>query len=136
MSFKIYPTEEFKKNARKIKDIYPDFRNDLFEFARKRKRNPLSLPGLDPLGDGLFKCRIDITGKPAGKSFGARIIYLMITADNEVWVMTCYDKSDKKDLSARELASLRLKAKAAQKSNPGSGREMLLQSIHLKKHKK
>lgn len=136
MSFKIYPTVEFKKNAKKIKDIYPDFRNDLFAFAKKLKKNPLSFPSIDPLGDGLFKCRIDITGKPAGKSFGARIIYLIITADSEVWLMTCYDKSNKKDLSPQELALLRLKAKAAQKARPGSVRETLLQSIYRKRGKK
>lgn len=136
MSFKIYPTEEFKKYAKKIKDVYPDFRNDLYAFAKKLKQNPLSFPSVDPLGDGLFKCRVDITGKPAGKSFGARIVYLIITADNEVWMMTCFDKSDKKDLSPQELASLRLKAKAAQKTRPGLGRETLLQSIYRKRGKK
>ena len=82
MSYKLYPTEEFKKNARKIKGKYPDFKNDLYLFAKKLKKNPLSFPSLDPLGDGLFKCRIDITGKPAGKSFGARVIYLIISSDN------------------------------------------------------
>ena len=136
MSFKLYPTEEFKKNAKKIKGKYPDFKNDLFEFAKDLKKDPLSFPSLDPLGDGLFKCRVEITGKPAGKSFGARIVYLVITADNEVWVMTCFDKSDKKDLSPSELASLRNKAKAAQNASPGASRETLLQSIYRQRKKK
>jgi len=68
MSFKIYPTEEFKKNARKIKDIYPDFRNDLFEFAKKLKRNPLSLPGLDPLGDAFSNVGLILQGSLRAKA--------------------------------------------------------------------
>ena len=136
MSYKLYPTEEFKKNAKKIKGKYPDFKNDLYLFAKKLKKNPLSFPSIDPLGDGLFKCRIDITGKPAGKSFGARIIYLIISADNEVWIMTCFDKSDKKDLTSKELSSLRAKAKAAQNVHPGSERDEVLKSIHRKKRKR
>jgi hypothetical protein len=136
MSYKLYPTEEFKKHAKIIKDIYPDFKNDLFELSKELKKDPLSVPGLDPLGDGLYKCRVDITGKPAGKSYGARVIYLVITADGEVWVMTCFDKSNKKDLSGAELAALRKKAKAAQKAKPGSDRDTLLESIHLKRKAK
>jgi len=133
MSYKIFPTEEFIKAAKKIKATYPDFKTDLADLGKKLKKDPLSIPQLDPLGDGLFKCRIDITGKTAGKSYGARVVYLLISVDNEVWMMTCFDKSTKKDLSAAESRSLRLLAKTAQKYKQGDVRSDLLKSIHRKK---
>ena len=68
MSFKIYPTEEFKKNAKKIKDVYPGFRNDLFEFAKKLKQNPLSFPSIDPLGDGLLNAVLILPVSQLGKA--------------------------------------------------------------------
>lgn len=135
MSYKIFPTEEFVKAAKKINSIYSDFRTDLASLGRKLKKNPLSIPQLDSLGDGLFKCRIEITGKTSGKSYGARIVYLLISADKEIWMMTCFDKSTKKDLSITELEALRTIAKMAQKAKKGDTRNNLLKSIHRKKLK-
>jgi hypothetical protein len=133
MSYKIFPTEDFIKAAKKIKATYPDFKGDLAKLGKKLKKDPLTIHQLDALGDGLYKCRIDITGKTAGKSYGARIIYLLISADKEVWMMTCFDKSSKKDLSPAETKALRSQAKIAQNSKPGVTRSELLKSIHRKK---
>jgi len=63
------------------------------------------------LGGGLYKYRLEITGKPGGKSYGARIIYLVITDDNEIWYLACFDKSDLKDLPPAEKVQLRKLAK-------------------------
>lgn len=133
MSYKIFPTEEFIKEAKKIKSSYPDFKTDLAKLGKKLKKDPLAISQLDPLGDGIYKCRLDITGKPAGKSYGARVIYLLISEDKEVWMMTCFDKSFKKDLNAAELKVLRSKAKIAQNSKYGIERGTILKSIHRKK---
>ena len=39
MSYKLYPTEEFKKHAKKIKDVYPDFKDDLFKLSKQLKKD-------------------------------------------------------------------------------------------------
>jgi len=101
MSYNHYPTTEFLKKASEIKKVYPSFGDDL-----KRMRMDINSvssfkgqPHIDDLGGGLFKYRLQIFDKPASKSYGARIIFFVLKDDNELWYLTCYDKSDTGDLS-------------------------------------
>ena len=101
MSYNHYPTSEFTKNAREIKKVYPSFGDDLKQM--RKDINKLSSfknqPHIDDLGSGLFKYRLEITDKPASKSYGARVIFFFFNQENELWYLTCYDKSDSGDLS-------------------------------------
>jgi hypothetical protein len=78
MNYKHYPTSEFLNKASEIKKVYPSFGDDL--KAMRKDINSLSSfkgqPHIDDLGGGLFKYRLEITDKPASKSYGARIIFL------------------------------------------------------------
>jgi hypothetical protein len=65
----------------------------------------------DHLGHGLYKLRISITGKSSGKSFGARIIHLVISVHYKIFLLNVYDKSKKKDLTKEETKILVLRAK-------------------------
>src|SRR3989337_2709999 len=123
MSYNHYPTAEFMKQASKIKKVYPSFGDDL---KRMRKAiDKLSLfknqPHIDDLGSGLFKFRLDITDKPASKSYGSRIIFFFLSDENELWYLTCYDKSDSSDLSpakkkAFEKLIIKIKATSPKRS--------------------
>jgi hypothetical protein len=62
-------------DARAIKKIYPAFGNDLKEMRKSLVAHPgKSNPRSEDLGSGLFKYYLEISGKPASKSFGARVI--------------------------------------------------------------
>jgi hypothetical protein len=59
-----------------------------------------------PLGNNCFKIRISIASKGKGKSGGARIITHIVIKENLVFMLTIYDKSDKENISEKELAEL------------------------------
>ena len=47
-----------------------------------------------PLGSDTYKIRIAIKSKGKGKSGGARIITYLITAQQEIYLLTIYDKTE------------------------------------------
>ena len=50
--------------------------------------------------------RIAITSKGKGKSGGARVITCVKVIDQDVYLLTIYDKSDKENISDKELDAL------------------------------
>ena len=83
-------------------DDYAQLLNDL-------RANPFL--GTD-LGRHLRKVRMSITSKGKGKSGGARVItYTVILAetDTEIKLLTIYDKSERENLTDKELIDLMLK---------------------------
>lgn len=101
MNYNHYPTSEFLDKASEIKKVYPSFGDDLKKM--RKDINSLSSfkgqPHINDLGGSLFKYRLEISDKPVSKSYGARIIFFALKEDNELWYLTCYDKSDAGDLS-------------------------------------
>lgn len=64
-------------------------------------RNP-ELGAIIKASGGVRKVRWNIEGK--GKRGGARVIYYWITDDDEILFLDIYRKSDKDDLSKRDIA--------------------------------
>jgi hypothetical protein len=62
MAFKHLPIDGFLDDAREIKKIYPDFGNDLKRVRLDLSDSPVSKAEAS-LGGGLYKYRVDITGK-------------------------------------------------------------------------
>ena len=61
------------------------------------------------LGQGLHKIRLSITSKGKGKSGGARVITLVTVYTDEndkVLLLAIYDKSERENLSDKELKDL------------------------------
>lgn len=58
------------------------------------------------LGKNCYKIRLSISSKSKGKSGGARIITNLVIADETVYLLSIYDKSDKDNLTAKELEEL------------------------------
>lgn len=69
--------------------------------------------GNDALGKECYKVRMNITDKNVGESGGARIIIQVKIIDKKVYVLSVYDKSEKKDLLENELDKI-LKKKLQQ----------------------
>lgn len=53
-----------------------------------------------------FKIRIAIESKGKGKSGGARIITNFVVSNKTVYLLTIYDKSEKENISDKELSDL------------------------------
>lgn len=103
MSFKVIPTTRFEKEAKKISRVYPGFKKDIEKLTTSLATQPIQG---SHLGHGIYKVRILITGKPSGKSYGARTLHAVFSADKEVYLLSVYDKRVKKDLSSNEVKEL------------------------------
>ena len=82
---------------------YPSLKQDFFELIESLEKNPEQGTNL---GNNCYKIRIAIESKGKGKSGGARVITNFIIADETVYLLSIYDKSDKENLSNKELKEL------------------------------
>jgi mRNA-degrading endonuclease RelE of RelBE toxin-antitoxin system len=58
-----------------------------------------------PHGGGLRKIRWSMTGR--GKRGGVRVVYYWVTAQDQILMLFMYPKSEKDDLTPRQLGMLR-----------------------------
>jgi len=58
------------------------------------------------MGNGCYKIRIAIASKGKGKRGGARVISYFKMSGTTVYLLTIYDKSEKGDVSGKELSEL------------------------------
>jgi len=58
------------------------------------------------LGNNCYKIRIAIASKGKGKSGGARVITNFVIAEETVFLISIYDKSEKENLTDKELEEL------------------------------
>jgi len=91
MSYSIIPTIKFIKEAKKLKKKYGSLKDELLVLEAILAENPDSGTAL---GNNTYKIRIAIKSKGKGKSGGARIITYTITDNEEVYLLTIYDKSE------------------------------------------
>ena len=59
-----------------------------------------------PVGGNCFKIRGAVASKGKGKRGGARLITNFVIADETVYLFLIYDKSEKDDLTDREIGEL------------------------------
>jgi mRNA-degrading endonuclease RelE of RelBE toxin-antitoxin system len=102
MSFKIIPSVEFLKKAKRLSKKYPSFKLDLKKFTATLEGEPRQGVEISP---NVYKIRIAIKSKGRGKSGGARVITFVETEVVEVGkvvavhLVTVYDKSDTTNVS-------------------------------------
>lgn len=89
------------EQAKKLAKKYPLIKGDFEQLAKQLKDDPMT--GNDSMGKDCYKVRMEITGKPKGKSGGARVIIEVKVIDRKVYVLSVYDKGDKGDIFDKEL---------------------------------
>jgi hypothetical protein len=97
--FSIVSLPSFEKELGKIISRYPTFRQEFETFKEGIKAKPEQG---SHLGAGIYKIRLEIPGKPSGKSYVARVIQAIFSISNEVLLIRIYDKSHTKDLTKAE----------------------------------
>lgn len=78
-------------------------KNDLVNLFSSLEINPKQGK---PLGKDCYKIRMAISGKGKGKSGGARIITCVRVTADKIYLISIYDKSEKEDISDKELNEL------------------------------
>lgn len=103
MSYKVKTTDVFEKQARRLTKKYASLKKELLDLVQKLKNKPDQ--GI-AIGKNCFKIRIAIASKGKGKSGGGRIITNIVVTDNIVYLLSVYDKSEKENLTDKELEAL------------------------------
>ena len=103
MSFNVIVTTAFKKYAKSIGKKHYSLKSDIEALIGSLEENPLQG---EPLGKDCYKVRMAITSKGKGKSGGSRVITCVKVVDQDVYLLTIYDKSDKENISDKELNEL------------------------------
>lgn len=97
MSFRIIPTTNFEKELKLLAKKYPNIQKDIKELEKELEKNPQQG---DKLPKSCYKIRMKITGKPAGKRGGARVITFVKVIDEKVYLLSIYDKAEKSNNDA------------------------------------
>ena len=112
MSYNVIPTEKFKKEAKKLKKKYSSLPDELSKLNEKLTSNPTLGTSV---GNNTYKIRMAIKSKGKGKSGGARVITYFVSADDEIYLLTIYDKSEMENIDdsiiARIIETLQSKLK-------------------------
>ncbi|MCC5936469.1 MAG: type II toxin-antitoxin system RelE/ParE family toxin [Lunatimonas sp.] len=103
MSYKVDTIAPFRKAAKKLNKKYPSLKDELAELGRQLSIDPTLGTAL---GNNCYKIRLIIASKGKGKSGGARVITHFYVAENTVFMLSIYDKSDKENISDSQIKAL------------------------------
>lgn len=103
MNYNIIAVPIFKKELKRLSKKYPSLKNEVATLFDLLQTQPMQGTNL---GNNCFKIRIAIASKGKGKSGGARVITYFMVTDNTVYLLSIYDKSEKENLTDKELGEL------------------------------
>ena len=103
MSYNIVAVPTFKKELKRLAIKYHSLKTDLAILFESLEKNPEQGTFL---GKNCYKIRLSISSKNKGKSGGARIITNIVIAEETVFLLSIYDKSEKDNLTDKELEDL------------------------------
>lgn len=103
MSYNISLSDRFQKDAKRLSKKYVSFKSDLLKLIQELEENPIQG---DNLGKSCYKVRLKIESKKKGKAAGARVITYIHVSQEDVYLLTVYDKSDRDSLEKGELEEL------------------------------
>ena len=101
MRYQFVFTDWFDRNLRTLRKHNPSLREDLTAFfeAFQAESHPV-IPGTG----GARKARM--AAKYRGKRGGYRVVYYFVVNENEVWLLTIYDKVKRENLTAAEATRI------------------------------
>ncbi len=103
MSYKVRTIPYFDRQAKRLGRKFKSFKNDLSELFDSLETDPTQ--GV-ALGNDCYKIRVAIKSKGKGKSGGARVVNHVIAVKEDVYLLTVFDKSEKENISDKELQKL------------------------------
>ena len=103
MSYNVLPIPPFDRQLKRLSKKYPSLKQEYFELIESLEENPEQGTNL---GNNCYKIRVAIESKGKGKSGDARVITNFVIAEETVYLLSIYDKSDKENLSDKELDDL------------------------------
>ena len=105
MRHSVKAIKPFEREAKKLIKKYPSLQSELLALIQDLKKYPYQGTSL---GKNCNKIRLAIKSKGKGKSGGARVIVYAAISENTVFLLTIFDKSDKENISDKELKKILL----------------------------
>jgi hypothetical protein len=100
MNYNIVPTDNFNREVKHLAKKYHSLKDDLQQLRAELAEKPdLGTH----LGNNVYKIRIAITSKGKGKSGGARVISFVYVQNEQIFLLSIYDKSEKENISDNEI---------------------------------
>ncbi len=103
MSFKVFTTTEFQREFKRLFKKHKSLKADLQLLVTSLEHDPSQGT---PIGQDCYKIRLAITSTSKGKSGGARVITYVKVADEFLYLLSIYAKSEKDSLTEKELKKL------------------------------
>lgn len=103
MNYNVIPTDKFKSQSKRLIKKYQSLKNELYELTNELEKNPYI--GI-PLGNNCYKIKLGIKSKSKGKSGGARIVSYLVNEENELFLLTIYDKSEIDSISKKDIMDI------------------------------
>ena len=103
MSFNVLTIASFDRQLKRLAKKYPSLKSEFSALLDTLENDPEQ--GV-PIGKNCFKIRIAIASKGKGKRGGARLITNIVVTNSTVYLLSIYDKSEKENLSSKELDQL------------------------------
>ena len=103
MSYSVISIPPFDRQLKQLVKKYPSLKKEYGDLLDGLEQSPRQ--GI-PLGKSCYKIRISIASKGKGKSGGARVITNFVVTEQTVFLLTIYDKSEKENLTDKELEEL------------------------------
>ena len=100
MKYNIIVADSFKKEFKHLYKKHRSLKTDVEELITSLEENPLQGTSL---GRNCYKIRMSVSSKGKGKSGGARVITCVKIVSTLVVLLSIYDKSEKEDISDKEL---------------------------------
>jgi mRNA-degrading endonuclease RelE of RelBE toxin-antitoxin system len=103
MNFRISASPTFDRELKRLSKKYPSIRTDIIDFTKSLYENPFQG---DSLGKDCYKVRMKITSKGKGKSGGSQVITCVKVVNEQIKLLTIYDKSEQESISDTFLVQL------------------------------
>jgi len=103
MNYNVKSIEIFERQAKKLSKKYPSLKSELLALVKELKAK--TDEGI-AISKSCYKIRLSIKSKGKGKSGGARVITYFVVANDTVFLLSIYDKSEKENLTDKELEEL------------------------------
>ncbi len=103
MAYSVEVLDKFKKEVKRLRKKYPSLSQDVADLVTEIIENPTMGTLIAP---NIYKLRMAISSKNKGKSGGSRVITYLYIAEEIVYLMTIYDKSEQENISETELNNL------------------------------
>ncbi len=103
MSYNVLLIPPFERQIKRLSKKYPSLKEEFFDLLESLEDNPEQG---SKLGKSCYKIRISIASTGKGKSGGARIITNIVIREKTVYLLSIYEKSEKNNLTDKELDDL------------------------------